>query len=152
MRNLTNVVVLVAALLLVAAGAMADDARVLSNHVGYERTGPKRAVVQGKAGDSVSNCVLKREGNNETVLALTAKPVGPVEKWKDWTFWTIDFDSFDKEGKYYIGCTTGQAAVRSYPFKIESLLLERQTLSDVTLSSRGNWARLEPTSSTGSWA
>jgi len=79
MRNLTNVVVLVAALLLVAAGAMADDARVLSNHVGYERTGPKRAVVQGKAGDSVSNCVLKREGNNETVLALTAKPVGPVK-------------------------------------------------------------------------
>jgi len=51
MRNLTNVVVLVAALLLVAAGAMADDARVLSNHVGYERTGPKRAVVQGKAGE-----------------------------------------------------------------------------------------------------
>src|SRR4029077_9633434 len=34
-------------------------------------------------------------------------------------------------GKYYIGCTTGQEAVRSYPFKIESLLIERQTLSDV---------------------
>jgi Glycosyl hydrolase family 9/Cellulase N-terminal ig-like domain len=131
MRNLTKVAVLLAALLLIAAGATADDAKVLTNHVGYERTGPKRAVVQGKAGDSVSNCALKREGNNETVLALTAKPVGPVKKWKDWTFWTIDFDSFDNEGKYYIGCTTGQEAVRSYPFKVESLLLERQTLSDV---------------------
>ena len=65
------------------------------------------------------------------MLALTAKPAGPVKKWKDWTFWTIDFDSFDAEGKYYIGCTTGQGPVRSYPFKVESLLLERQTLSDV---------------------
>jgi hypothetical protein len=131
MRNLTKVVVLMAALPLIAAGAMADDAKVLTNHVGYERTGPKRAVVQGKTGDSVSNCALKREGNNETVLALPAKPVGPVKKWKDWTFWTIDFDSFDKEGSYYIGWTTGQGPVRSYPFKVESLLLERQTLSDV---------------------
>jgi hypothetical protein len=131
MRNLTKAVVLMAALPLIAAGAMADDAKVLTNHVGYERTGPKRAVVQGKAGDSVSSCALKREGSNETVLALTAKPVGPVKKWKDWTFWTIDFDSFDKEGSYYIGCTTGQGPLRSYPFKVESLLLERQTLSDV---------------------
>jgi hypothetical protein len=88
-------------------------------------------VVQGKVGDSVSNCTVKQEGSNETVLALTAKPAGPVKKWKDWTFWTIDFDSFDKEGSYYIGCTTGQGPVRSYPFKVESLLLERQTLSDV---------------------
>ena len=52
MRNLTKVAVLLAALLFVAAGAMADDAKVLTNHVGYERTGPKRAVVQGKAGDT----------------------------------------------------------------------------------------------------
>jgi hypothetical protein len=131
MRNLTRAAVLLAALLLIAAGATADDAKVLTNHVGYERTGPKRAVVQGKAGDNVSNCALKREGNSETVLALTAKPVGPVKKWKHWTFWTIDFDSFNKEGKYYIGCAKGQEAVRSYPFKVESLLLERQTLSDV---------------------
>jgi hypothetical protein len=120
-----------AVLLLIAGAAMPDDAKVLSNHVGYERTGPKRAVVQGKEGDSVSTCALKREGSNETMLSLTAKPAGPVKKWKDWTFWTIDFDSFDKEGNYYIGCTTGQGPVRSYPFKVESLLLERQTLSDV---------------------
>jgi len=80
MRNLAKVVVLFAALLLIAAGATADDAKVLTNHVGYERTGPKRAVVQGKAGDSVSNCALKREGNNETALALDRKASGPCEE------------------------------------------------------------------------
>jgi hypothetical protein len=65
------------------------------------------------------------------VLALTVKPVGPVQEWKDWTFWTIEFDSFQTEGNYYVDCRTEHGAVRSYPFKIESLLLERQTLSDV---------------------
>jgi hypothetical protein len=35
---------------------MADGAKVLTNHLGYEPMGPKRAVVQGKVGDSVSNC------------------------------------------------------------------------------------------------
>ncbi len=131
MRNFSRLKVLVAGALLLAAGAFADDTKVHTNHVGYERNGPKRAVIQGKTDETISNCSLKRDETHETVLALDAKAVGPVKKWKDWTFWTLDFDSFDKEGTYYIDCTTGKGAVRSYPFKIESLLLERQTLSDV---------------------
>lgn len=131
MGNPTKVAVLLAVVLLFAAGASAEETKVLTNHVGYELTGPKRAVVQGEKGENVSRCTLNREGTDETALALTTNPVGPVKKWKDWTFWTIEFDSFDKEGSYYIGCTTGKGAVRSYPFKVASLLLERQTLSDV---------------------
>ncbi len=131
MRDFSRVKVLVAGALFLAVGAMADDVKVLTNHVGYERNGPKRAVIQGKAGETITNCALRRDETDETVLALDAKAVGPVKKWKDWTFWTLDFDSFGTEGKYYISCSAGQSQVRSFPFKIQVLLLERQTLSDV---------------------
>jgi Glycosyl hydrolase family 9/Cellulase N-terminal ig-like domain len=130
MGNLKTAVVVVAGALLFAAGMLADEAKVLTNHVGYELAGPKRAVVQGKAGDTVSNCALKRDGSDETVLALELKLAGPVKKWKDWTFWTTEFDAFQTEGKYYIACTTAHGPVRSYPFMIEPLALEHHTLSD----------------------
>jgi hypothetical protein len=99
-----KVLVLVLGALLTAVGTRAEDSKVLTNHVRYERIGPKRAVVQVKAGENVSNCSLKRKGNDEPVLHLTARPVGPVQKWKDWTFWTIEFDSFQTEGVYYVEC------------------------------------------------
>jgi hypothetical protein len=54
-----------------------------------------------------------------------------VQKWKDWNFWTLDFDSFSAEGKYYIECTTNSGSVRSFPFVIQNDLLERNTVSNV---------------------
>jgi hypothetical protein len=93
MEILTKALVLLA-VVLIARGAQAEDTKVLTNQVGYERKGPKRVVVQGKARENISSCSLKRDGNDETLLELTVKPVGPVQKWKDWTFWTIEFDSF----------------------------------------------------------
>jgi Glycosyl hydrolase family 9 len=53
-----------------------------------------------------------------------------VQKWKDWYFWTIDFDSFSTEGKYYLECGTSAGTVRSFPFLIQRDLLERNTMSD----------------------
>jgi Glycosyl hydrolase family 9 len=53
-----------------------------------------------------------------------------VQEWKDWYFWTIDFDSFSTEGKYYLECGTSAGTVRSFPFLIQRDLLERNTMSD----------------------
>jgi hypothetical protein len=70
----------------------AQKLRVLTNHLGYETTGPKHAVIQGKESDQVTSFKIKEFNNDQEVLSGTAIKTGPVKKWKDWHFWTIDFD------------------------------------------------------------
>ncbi len=110
--------------------ARANEAKILTNHVGYDATGPKHAVILGSATDHFTGCVLRNARDNDAVLSIPAQHAGPVEKWRDWDFWTIDFDSFSTEGKYYLVCTSGDHSIHSYPFVIQRLLLERNTLSD----------------------
>jgi len=113
------------------AQAAASDVKVLTNHLGYEAKGPKHAVVLGKAGESVSGCDLADAATGQRVLAIAPKSAGPVQKWRDWYFWTLDFDSFATEGKYRIDCATSAGNVQSFPFAVQNDLLERQTVSDV---------------------
>src|SRR6201993_2727424 len=111
--------------------AHAGETRILTNHLGYEVNGAKHAVVLGKAVDRVACCVLKDNATDRDVLSLDAKAAGPVQKWRDWHFWTLDFDSFTTEGKYYVKCSTADGSVRSFPFVVQRNLLERDTMSDV---------------------
>ena len=111
--------------------SFASETKILTNHLGYAPHGPKHAVVLGKAGESVSSCSLKNDANDQQVLSLSAKASGPVQKWKDWYFWTLDFDSFSTEGEYFLECATAAGNVLSFPFLIQSDLLERNTMSDV---------------------
>jgi hypothetical protein len=116
--------------LLLLPVARANGAKILTNHVGYDATGPKRAVILGSASDKFSGCVLRDDRTNEAILSIPAQHAGPVKKWRDWDFWTIDFDSFSTEGTYRLVCTSGDHSIPSYPFVIQRLLLERNTLSD----------------------
>ena len=110
--------------------ARADEAKILTNHVGYDASGPKHAVILGTAGDDFTGCVLRDAHSQDAVLSIPAKHTGPVKKWREWDFWTIDFDSFSTEGTYHLVCTSGDHAIQSHPFVIQRLLLERNTLSD----------------------
>jgi hypothetical protein len=116
---------------LFVAQSSAGELKVLTNHLGYDTKGPKHAVIVGNASDSVSACVLKDEASNQVILAIAPKATGPVQKWRDWYFWTLDFDSFATEGKYYLECTANAANIRSFPFMVQNDLLERGTVSDV---------------------
>ncbi len=129
-RHLELLLVVLSLSTLIAQSA-ASELKVLTNHLGYESGSQKHAVILGKASDRVSGCVLKDETSHQVVLVIAPKATGPVQKWRDWYFWTLDFDSFATEGKYYLECTTGTANVRSYPFLVQSDLLERNTVSDV---------------------
>jgi glycosyl hydrolase family 9/cellulase-like Ig domain-containing protein len=111
--------------------SFAGELKVLTNHLGYETNGPKHAVILGKSTDHVSACALRNETGDQTVLEINPKASGPVQRWRDWYFWTLDFDSFTTEGKYYIECSTNGATVRSFPFQVQTDLLERHTVSDV---------------------
>jgi hypothetical protein len=111
--------------------AFAGEVKILTNHIGYEPNGPKHAVVLGKSGDSISDCMLKDSSTDQQVLSVPVKSVGPVQKWRDWYFWMLDFDSFSTEGKYYLSCKSNLGEVRSFAFVIQRDLLERNTMSDV---------------------
>ncbi len=108
----------------------ADESKILTNHVGYNAAGPKHAVILGSAQDQFTACTLNDARDHHKVLDIPAQHAGPVKKWRDWDFWTIDFDSFSTEGTYYLVCTSGNRSIHSYPFLVQRLLLERNTLSD----------------------
>src|SRR5215472_1066098 len=117
--------------LLFVPSANASDLKILTNQLGYEKNGPKHAVILANPDDQISSCSLKSKESGQQVVALTVHNAGPVKKWRDWHFWTLDFDSFRAEGEYFIECASSGGSVRSLPFRIQQLLLERNTLSDV---------------------
>ena len=161
-----SVIGVVFAIVVIAAGcrptadktavSAAPGARILTNQVGYEPGGAKRAVVQGHAGDAFASFAVKAYPGGEVVLTGTPVHDGPVAKWKDWDFWTIDWSAVDKEGAYVIECAagtgTGPAAgssaasspLRSHPVQVQKNALTRATLSDVVYYFKGQ-------RSTGLW-
>jgi hypothetical protein len=124
-------------LLIASPQAFSQSIKILTNHLGYEASGPKHAVVQGRQTDQVTAFrVINADTQQEVFTGSTVK-TGAVPKWKDWYFWTIDFDGVTKEGSYYLECTTGSGVVRSFPFLIQKDLLERNTLSNVVYYFKG---------------
>lgn len=105
--------------------------KVLINHIGYETDGWKHAVILGHEGDTIESCKIKKYETDEEVFSRVPQYKGPVQKWKDWQFWTVDFNELTKEGVYYIECASDKATIRSFPFLIQDNILEKNTLSDV---------------------
>jgi len=109
----------------------AQEIKILINHLGYELDAPKRAVILGHAGDDVTTFKVLEAQSGKEMLSGNAPKIGPVDHRKDWIFWTADFSGFNVEGNYVIECATSKGAVRSFPFKIERNILEKNTLFDV---------------------
>jgi hypothetical protein len=119
------------------------NAKILTNQVGYDVSGPKKAVIQGSTGDLFTAFTVKSFPGGEIVLSGTPRHDGPVRKWKDWDFWTVDWSAVDKEGAYVIECTSqagvpaAAGTVRSHPILVQKNALERNTLSDVIYYFKG---------------
>ncbi len=109
---------------------------VLTNHVGYDPGGPKRAVIQGAKGDAVRSCAVE-DAAGKRAATVAPVSVGPVARWRDWFYWTVDFSSLEKEGTYRVVCATAKGEVASSPFRVERDVLERHTLSDVVYYFKG---------------
>ena len=105
--------------------------KILTNHLGYELTGPKRAILQGAKNDRPLSFQVKRCESSEVLFEAEAIEMGPVFRWRNWHFWRLDFDDLAEKGQVFIECTTADGPVVSFPFSIAEDLLERNTLSDV---------------------
>jgi GH18 family chitinase len=117
---------------------------LLTNHLGYELAGHKRAVVQARAADRIDSCaVLEVDDSDAPVTGgarletVLPKHVGPVANWRDWDYWLIDFSDLAHEGRFRLTCASSAGELRSFPFRVQKDVLERHTLSDVLFYFKG---------------
>jgi hypothetical protein len=118
------------------ASAAGGRTQVLANAVGYEAVGPKRVIFA--SADQWSGPYSFQLVDNVTgavVFRGQAQPAGTVEDWRKDQFPAVpgfyragDFSAFTKPGQYVIAADCGGT---SWPFRIESNLLERFTLPSV---------------------
>src|SRR5512143_1023970 len=123
--------------LLPLTGEAEPVVQILTNHVGYETSGPKHAVILGAATDRVSACALKDATTGEDILSVVPVEIGAVAKWRDWRFWTLDFDAVTREAAYVLDCSTNHGTARSLPFSIQKNVLEGSTVSNLLYYFKG---------------
>ncbi|MEX3074033.1 glycoside hydrolase family 9 protein [Vibrio alginolyticus] len=101
---------------------------LLTNHIGYERLGQKKAVIQTEQPHLSDDSVfLICAESAQTVATFKLQEQGKVANWHQGYFYLIDFSSVVTPGHYYLQFKD----VCSSQFEIgEQLLLDR-TLSDV---------------------
>jgi hypothetical protein len=111
--------------------------KLLYNHIGYETKAPKPAVVLSTAEDKVTGFRIINQANGEAVDKGVPESTGKVDQWREWHFWTFNFDNIIVPGTYKIEIEVNGKTVPSYPFLIQDNLLERNTLSDVVYYFKG---------------
>ncbi len=110
--------------------------RVLTNQIGYETDRPKRAVFIATHQFPPLVFALIDETTGHPVFHGKALYSGPVDKWKNWLFWTIDFSSFNIPGTYRLKISA-PGVTSSGPFIIGTNVLEKATLSDILYYFKG---------------
>ncbi|HCG7312817.1 TPA: glycoside hydrolase family 9 protein [Vibrio parahaemolyticus] len=101
---------------------------LLSNHIGYERLGPKKAIIQTEQPHLSSyTAQLICATSEQTVATFTVEEQGKVANWHQGYFYLIDFSSFTDSGDYFLQVEDS----RSSYFTVGEHILLNQTLSDV---------------------
>ncbi len=119
--------------------------KLVTNHVGYEADGPKRAVIVAEAGGGSGVDSFQLIDLDSGGIVFSGKPVwaGPVGKWRHWVFEVIDFSACRVRGNFrlQVGVADGSGGSRrivsSYPFVIDKNVLERTTISDLIYYFKG---------------
>lgn len=135
MKTIRNLFRVVSICLPVSVGA--QSVQVITNHVGYEYDLPKHAIVMGTEKQSIDTFELVDAVTGAKVYAGPVQYSGPVDQWKNWLFWNIDFSNYTTNGTYLIRLKAGGKVVQSYPFEINKNVLEQSTLSDVVYYFKG---------------
>ncbi|MXV50949.1 glycoside hydrolase [Pedobacter sp. HMF7647] len=120
-----------------SASLYGQTVKIVTNHVGYEDSGSKKAVVLSDQKLSLSNFELVKADSKEKILSGKPVFVGPVDKWKNWQFWTIDFSQVRKAGSYKLLINQPGISAESHPFKIGKNILEKASVSDVIYYFKG---------------
>jgi len=113
---------------------------VLVDQVGYERGAEKQALVATTNADDAHEFSLIDTDSGKVVLRGELRRNGPVARWGDRVYWTADFSSWQKDGRYAIRTQSKSGEVSSCTFDIAENILERRTLSNVIYYFKGQRA------------
>ncbi|MFM2632611.1 glycoside hydrolase family 9 protein [Vibrio alginolyticus] len=101
---------------------------LLTNHIGYERLGPKKAIIQTEQPHLSSyTAQLICATSEQTVATFAVEEQGKVANWHQGYFYLVDFSSFTTSGDYFLQVED----TRSSSFIVGEHILLDQTLSDV---------------------
>ncbi|MCF9078692.1 glycoside hydrolase family 9 protein [Vibrio parahaemolyticus] len=101
---------------------------LLTNHIGYEHLGPKKAIIQTEQPHLSSyTAQLICATSEQTVATFAVEEQGKVANWHQGYFYLIDFSSFTDSGDYFLQVEDS----RSSSFTVGEHILLDQTLSDV---------------------
>ncbi|WP_407528418.1 glycoside hydrolase family 9 protein [Vibrio parahaemolyticus] len=101
---------------------------LLTNHIGYERLAPKKAIIQTEQPHLSSyTAQLICATSEQTVATFAVEEQGKVANWHQGYFYLIDFSSFTDSGDYFLQVEDS----RSSYFTVGEHILLNQTLSDV---------------------
>jgi len=107
--------------------------KILTNNVGYDLAGPKRAIIA--AGQKPNGGFQLLDADTGAVVHHgQLRAAGAVTDWGEETYWVADFSTVAQAGKYVVAVESD----RSAPFMIEDVALERYTLSHVTHYFKGS--------------
>lgn len=110
---------------------------VLVDHVGYESSASKRALIMATAGEQPNRFELIDSKTNKVVFSAVLTPSHEVKNWRGRVFWTADFSSWKKPGDYILAATSKTDQARSCSFDIDNNLLEQKTLSNAVFYFKG---------------
>ncbi|MEO8415797.1 MAG: glycoside hydrolase family 9 protein [Ginsengibacter sp.] len=122
--------------LLVNVYAFTQNIKIVTNQVGYDLHAVKHAVIVAGHPGSLKSFELI---NADEKLVFTGECVyaGPVDQWKNWVFYTIDFTPVTAKGSYTLRVNDSGKTITSYPFIIDKNVLEQYTLSDIIYYFKG---------------
>jgi hypothetical protein len=108
---------------------------ILHNQVGYGAAEPKRAALKSGPEALVPAAPVPFRvvdaSSGAGVLEGEAQFVGPVRRWKDWLFWSLDFSGMRRPGRYRLELPARGRSERSEDFEVGEGLLRRRTVPAV---------------------
>lgn len=116
----------------------AQTIKIITNHIGYEITAAKHAIVMADNEVPIKNFELVDDKSGRIIFKGAAIRNGKINKWKNWLFWTLDFSTVNTAGIYRVRSSSlSGKLIESYPFVIDKNVLEQSTLSDVIYYFKG---------------
>jgi len=115
----------------------AQAIKIVTNQVGYEDDKAKKAVIVCGEKTDITAFELVDAYSGKIVYQGKAEFKGPVNKWRNWQFYTLDFTAYTIRGDYKLQLLTPAGRIASYPFIIGKNVLEKATISDVVYYFKG---------------
>ena len=103
---------------------------VLVNHVGFERRGPRRVVVEASESAGLTEIALL-DARGRTAWKGRVRRAGDVDGWKGRHYWTAEVGDVAVPGRYRLAVHGKGGTTLSEPFEVRDGLLSETLIPDV---------------------